>query len=230
MSIKSLLLSLSILFLFISCDTETILPEKLNNISTLGVISIHGNSIQSIERGLTVFGNEKRTNDISSWNIDEFITNETVRILKNRKYKVVPIKLTEKQLIDYYEKDSKYKQSLLKSLTKKHNIDLLFSIVKGNYVPKAYDTTRGISVIKVKKLGVENTSIKLNIYLEGSKLVDKKREQLHFNHIRLRKPLDNKLWADTTKPIDSKNLKVIEKDVKKLLKSILEYKLEEIGY
>jgi len=231
MNIRTILFSLSVVLLFSACAPKSLSIEKVKSISSIGVVSLHGNKIESIERGITIFGNEDTISDISSWKIDKYVVDEVQNILKDRKYKVVPILLTEEQIVNYDSAQTvEFRESFLKKLLDKYNVDALMLLVRGNYVPETYDITRGVAIIKAKALGMEATSIKFNLYLEGTEISNGKFETLHFNHIRAFGELDNSLWIDTTKPITQENLEKIEPKVKELLKGVLSAQIKDIGY
>lgn len=73
--------------IFSGCAQKKISPEKLKTISKIGVLSLHGNSMESIERGLTIFGNEDTVSDISKWEIDKFMSKELKKALEEKNYK-----------------------------------------------------------------------------------------------------------------------------------------------
>lgn len=230
MKIRSLLF-LMIIILFTGCAQKTISPEKLKRISKIGVMSIHGNQIESIERGLTIFGNEDNLTDASSWEIDKFIVDELKKELELRKYTVQPIFLTQNEIIKYDNSDSyKLKQKFLKEIILKYNLDSLLVMVRGYYVPETHDYTRGIAIIKAKALGMENTFAKFNLYLEGSFLEKNEVSDLHSNKIVAFVELENELWINTKESIPSKNLLIIEEIIKKSLSSLINKEIDLIGY
>ncbi len=223
--------SVLIILGFGGCASKNISPDKLKSISTVGILSLHGNKMEAIERGLTIFGSEDSFSDISLWKIDKYITDEIISNLsKNKTYTAIPInlptdKIAQFNLIQENEKDDFFKKIILKN-----NVDILLVMTKGNYVPEIHDITRGVAIIKAKTLGMENTAIKTNLYLQGYELENGKIKLLHHNHIHTFGLLENSIWVDTKKPIPNKNLLIIEKEVKKLLSKTIKEAIAKSGY
>ncbi|MCH9812499.1 MAG: hypothetical protein K0U47_00985 [Epsilonproteobacteria bacterium] len=231
MQLRLIILSIFITLGFSACATK-IAPEKLKKVSSIGIISLHGKKIETIERGITIFGNEDNISDISNWKIDKFITKKIKSILSyNKNYTVKTIDLSPNTINTYLNfKKASEMENFLKKTIEENNIDLLIVMLRGNYVPETYDITTGIAIVKAKSLGMEATNIKLNLYLRGYALKDNKIDLLHHNHLSDIKIIENNLWKDTKKTISDENLTVIEQDVKTLLDKVLKKQLIEIGY
>ncbi|PLY10532.1 MAG: hypothetical protein C0626_06060 [Arcobacter sp.] len=228
MKFKLVLLSLFAMLFFNACAPQNIPVAKLKSIDSIGVISLHGNEMISLERGLTIFGNEDNITDISAWNIDEYIQKVMLNMLST-KYKVKNIKLSSSQIKEIngeYEK----RLQVLKDILLRNRLDTLILFEKGMIVREHYDTHSGIGLIKAKALGMEATHIKLNMDLLSYEIVEGKIEELHFNDIKTFKEIDNSLWMNTTKPLSKESSKIIEPIVKNLLKDSLLKEFITIGY
>ncbi|WP_375724072.1 hypothetical protein LXN10_00835 [Arcobacter sp. KX21116] len=232
MKFKLIILSLFVMFFFNACAPKNISPAKLKTISNIGVLSLHGNEMASLERGLTIFGNEDNITDITSWKIDEYIQKEMTNMLSS-KYKITDVILTpfqNKEIDEEYEK----RIAILKDIIVKNKLDALIIFEKGAIIYEHHDVHRGIGVIKAKTLGFESTYIKLNMNLISYDIVKDKVEQLHFNNIKFKKEslklIENSLWVDTTKPLPIESIKVLEPIVKKMLRESLLKEFKEIGY
>ena len=228
MKIKLILLGLFTMVFFSACAPQNIPLAKLKTISNVGVISIHGNEMPSLERGLTIFGNEDSTTDISSWSIDTYIENE-MKSLLSKKYKIKVIHLSSNEIAkmnDEYE----VRRSLIEDLLMRNRLDTLVVFEKGMIIREHYDTHSGIGVIKAKALGLEATHITLNMDLISYSMKEDEVEILHFNDIKSLAELENSLWTDTTQPIPSTSMKTIEVKLKALLHESLLREFQKIGY
>lgn len=231
MKLKILFFTILIVFGFGGCASKNISPDKLQSISKVGILSLHGNKMETIERGITIFGNEDSSSDISSWKIDKYITEKIISNLsKNRIYTAIPINLSTEKIVQFnltqeYEQDDFFKKIILKN-----HIDILLVLIRGNYVPEIYDITRGVAIVKAKALGMENTRIKTNLYLQGYELENDEIKLLHHSHIHTFSSLENDIWIDTKQHITSKNLIIIEKEVKKLLSKTIKEAIIKSGY
>lgn len=234
------------------CSQKTISPSQLNTISKIGVLSLHGTKMEAIERGITIFGNEDHVNDISSWEIDDFIQKTLIDNLSKRKLTIVPIKISSKRINSLYiddggdgtgfilkalmdltkdeKKGEKKDENFLKNIMIKNKVDTILLITRGNYVPETHDITRGIAIIKAKTFGLENTTLKLNCYLEGYQLANGELKLLNFNHFRGFTKLENSLWVDTKKTINETNLSKIKPHVEELLTNQITQTMKEAGY
>lgn len=223
MRLKILILNGLIVLAFAGCATNVLSPDKLTTVSKVGVMSIHGNSMDAIERGLTIFGNEDTVNNISSWNIDEFIREELIKNFSNTQLTVLPIPLSEEEIIAFsVNPDIHF--DLYKKYMIKHNVDTLLIANKKFY---AVD---GIGIVKHKGLGIERTNLLFNLILFGYQLIEGELKLFHFNIIDSGIRINNNLWKDTTKPVSKNNLLQIQKIVKKALSSDISKTMEVIGY
>lgn len=228
MKTKMCFFSLFVMIFFSACASQNISPMKLKTISKIGIISCHGNKMDTVERGLTVFGNEDNKADISSWKIDEFVSKEIINLLKN-KYEIQNIYFSDNEKKLY---TSTYENELkaLKSVIIKNKLDALIIFQKGAIIREHHDSVSGIGIVKAKALGMEGTMINLNIDLKSYELKKSKIELLHFNDIKAFKEIENNLWVDTTKTLPLESINKIEKDVKNLLSNSLIKEIKKIGY
>lgn len=229
MKLKNLLLSIVIFLGFVGCAPKVVTPEIIGSISKLGVISVHGTKMKVIERGITIFGNEDEVNDISSWKLDEYMQKEMLKSLTSNSMQLVPLSFSSQQINAFYENEES-SNTIFKDLMVKNNIDGLIVLHRGPIIPEHGLSTRGVSIIKTKMLGVHGTDILMNFALLTYQLVDNELKVIQFSRFVESEKIDNNLWIDTKNPITEDNLQHIESKVKKTLVDSISGAIKEAGF
>jgi hypothetical protein len=232
MKLKIFVITIALLFGLVGCTTSTALNSiQLNNISKIGVLSTHNGKMEVIERGLTIFGNEDRANDISDWNINNFIQKEIINNITNKNFTTVSLSISKKELdlLNNFKYTTQY-QDFFKKIMVKNNLNTLLVMICGGYAHNVKVGTSGIALIKAKTILTEKTYLQLNNSLRTYQLTNNKLEILHDNYVNGIQPVENELWLDTKKPVLKKNLSKLKKPTEELLKKSITKTMQLIGY
>ncbi len=219
-------------FMFNGCAQKLLYTDdKINN---LGILSILGNEFEAAYRDRDQNSVITKVHDNSSWNIDDFIEQDAKEILnKYTSYNIKTIDSTQMEFEQYYKdrNESDFNNTIIKEVMQLNGLDHLIVIERGDYLPDDDIDIVGVGLEKVKVNGTSKLVAVVNIYIKKYALLDNELKLLDSSNITVKKRVDDKLWVDTNRKIESQNLYKLEKIIKDLLKKrVIVLSLKELGF
>ena len=228
---------LFLLFFLCQCSSipSRIKKEQLKEIKRIGCISLLGDELEVIGRGLTIFdlsGNDLRFPD---WKLNTLAIDEMKTLLSNGgEFIYIMVDYDSQQLNKIYTKTLNYPLSYdisliqddLRKLGNKYALDALVVLVKAPFVYFNM-LMRGLGVYSRSAFGIRETDIYLltRMVVFGGETMDPIANQNVFDI----ESLNNDLWSKNLKELTAQQQEILEEKIKELLRKQIPYQLRKVG-